>query len=182
MNVLIIRLSAIFQRVRDHILQGFDCADVYINDIIIGSSGDTEEELLPDHDRDVLAVLDGLGRGELVASVSRTDFFIRSVEFCGHVLENGTRQPAAGKMFGLERWTKTDNVRELQGFLGLANYFSGFGQNYSSIATPLIEMLKHLPKHNIGKKIGLTSNALANEAFLKLKRAIKDIVRLKLAD
>ena len=37
---------AIFQRVMDHVLQGSDCADVYIEDIIIGSSGDTEQELL----------------------------------------------------------------------------------------------------------------------------------------
>ena len=88
---------AIFQRVMDHVLQGLDCADVYIDDIIIGSSGGTEEELLANHDRDVRAVLDRLRKEELVASVSKTDFFVRSVEFCGQVLENGTRRPAPGK-------------------------------------------------------------------------------------
>ena len=46
---------AIFQRVMDHVLQGLDCADVYIDDIIMGSSGETEEELLANHDRDVRA-------------------------------------------------------------------------------------------------------------------------------
>ena len=66
--------------------------------------------------------------------------------------------------------------------MGLANYYSGDVQNYASIATPLIEMLKNLPKHKNGKKIGLTWNASANEAFLKLKRAITDIVPLQLAD
>ena len=78
---------AIFQQVMDHVLQGLDCADVYIDDIIIGSSGATEEELLANHDRDVRAVLDRPRKEELVASVSKTDFFVRSVEFCGHVLE-----------------------------------------------------------------------------------------------
>ena len=39
-----------------------------------------------------------------------------------------------------------------------------------------------MPKHKNGKKIGLTWNASANEAFLKLKRAITDIVPLQLAD
>ena len=112
---------AIFQRVMDHVLQGLDCADVYIDDIIIGSSGATEEELLANHDRDVRAVLDRLRKEELVASVSKTDFFVRSVEFSGHVLENGTRRPAPGKMLALERWDKPDNVRDLRGFLGLAN-------------------------------------------------------------
>ena len=44
---------AFFQLVMDNILQGLDCADVYIDDIIIGSSGETEEELLANHDRNV---------------------------------------------------------------------------------------------------------------------------------
>ena len=52
----------------------------------------------------------------------------------------------------LERWDKPDNVRELREFLGLANYYSGCVQNYASIATPLINMLKDLPKHKNGKR------------------------------
>ena len=173
---------AIFQRVMDHVLQGLDCVNVYIDDIIIGSSGATGEELLANYDRDVRAVLDRLRKEELVASVSKTDLFVCSVELCGHVLENGTPRPAPGKILALERWEKPDNVRELRGFLGLANYCSGYVQNYASIATPLIEILKNLPKHKNGKKIGLTWNASANRAFLKLKRATTDIVLLQLAD
>ena len=85
-------------------------------------------------------------------------------------------------MLALDCWEKPDNVRELRGFLGLANYYSGYVQNTASIGTPLIEILKNLPKHNNGKKRGQTWNASANEAFLKLKRAITDIVPLQLAD
>ena len=50
---------AIFQRVMNHVLWGLDCADsdVYIADIIVGSSGDTEEEVLPSQSPDVPAVL-----------------------------------------------------------------------------------------------------------------------------
>ena len=68
---------AIFQRVMNHVLQALDCADVYIDDIIIGSSGDTEEELLASHDRNVRALFIRLRQEELVASVSKTDFFVR---------------------------------------------------------------------------------------------------------
>ena len=173
---------AIFQRVMDHVLQGLDCADVYIDDINIGSSGDTEEELLANPDRDVCALLDRLRKEELVPSVSKTDFFVRSADFSGHVLGNGTRRRAPGETLVLERWKKPDNVRELRGFLGLANFVLGYVQNYASIATPLIEMLKNLPKHKNGNTIGLTWNASANEAFLKLKRGITDIVPLQLGD
>ena len=173
---------AIFQRVIDHVLQGLDCADVYIDDIIMGSSSETEEELLANHDNAVRAVWDRLRKEELVASVSKTHFFVLSVKFCGPVLAGGTRRLAPGKMLALERWKKPDNVRELRGFFGLANYYSGYVQSYDSIATSLIEMLKNLPKHRNGKKRGLTWNTSANGAFLKLKRAITDIVPLQLAD
>ena len=108
----------IFQRVMDHVLQGSDCADLYIDDVIISSAGATEEELLGNHDRDVRAVLDRLRKEECVASVSKTDFFVRSVGFCGDVLENCTRLLAPGKMLALERWEQPDDFRALQGLLG----------------------------------------------------------------
>ena len=146
---------AIFQRVMDHILRVLDCADVYIDDIIIRSCGATEEDLLGNHDRDVRVVMIRLRREDLVASVSKTDFFVGSVEFCGNVLENGTRWPVPGKLLELERWTKPDDVREIRVFLGLANYFSGYVQNYASIGTPLINMWKHSSKHKNGQKIAV---------------------------
>ena len=92
---------AIFQSVMDHVLQVLDCWDMYIDDIIICCSGDTEEELSANQDRDVRAVLDRLRKEELVASVSKTDLFVHSVEFSGHVLENGTHWPAPGKCWRL---------------------------------------------------------------------------------
>ena len=124
----------------DHVLQGWDCADVYDVDIIVGSSADTEEELLANHDRDVRAVLDRLLKEQLVASVSNTDFYVCSVKFYGHVLENGTRRPAPGNMLALERWEEPEHAQDLRGLLGLANYYSRYVQNYTSIATPLIEI------------------------------------------
>ena len=173
---------AIFEQVMDHVLQGLHCADVYIDDISVGSSGETEEELLANQDRDVHAVVERRRREDLVSSVSKTDFFVRSGEFCGHVLETGTRRPAPGKLWAVECWEKPDNVRELRGFFGLANYYSGYVQNYASIASPLIETLMKLPKHKHGKKIGLMWNTSASRAFLKLKRAITDIGPHQLAD
>ena len=138
---------AIFQCVMDHVLQGLDCEDVYIDDIIIGSAVETEEELLANHDRDVRAVLDRLRNDELVASVSKTDFSVRSVSIWWPCVRKWHTPASARGMLVLERCEKPDNIRNKN-----------------------------------GKKKGLTWNASANEAFLKLKRAITDIVPLQLAD
>ena len=86
---------AIFQRVMDHVLQGLDCADIYIDDIIIGSSGATEEELLANHHRDVRAVLDRLRKEELVASVSKPISLFSRLSFvamCPKMARVGRRQ------------------------------------------------------------------------------------------
>ena len=117
------------------LLNGPWTTSCYIDDIIIGSSGDTEAELLANQDRGVRAVLDRLGKEEWVASVSKTNLFVRSTGFCGHLLENGARRPAPGTILALKGWEKPDNIPELRGFLGLANYYSGYVQNYASIAT-----------------------------------------------
>ena len=61
-------------------------------------------------------------------------------------------------------------------------HFSGYVQSYASIATPLIDMLKNLPQHKNGKKIGLMRNASANKPFLKFERAMTDFVPLQLAN
>ena len=112
---------AIFQQVMDHVLQGLDCRDIYIDDIVIGSSGDTEEELLANHDRDVRAVLDRLRKEELVASVIKTDFLVRSVEFCGHVLENGTPGRRQGKCWRLSVGKNRIMFGSSEGSLGAAS-------------------------------------------------------------
>ena len=85
-------------------------------------------------------------------------------------------------MLALERWEKTRQCSGAPRVLGARKLLFGLCPNHASIATPLIEMLKNLPEHKIEKKIGLTWNASANEAFLKLKRAITDIAPLKIAD
>ena len=82
----------------------------------------------------------------------------------------------------LERWTEPESISELRGFRGLANCCSGYVQNYASMATPLINMLRDVPKHKNAKTTGLMWNASDNEASLQLKRAITDIVCLQLAD
>ena len=52
--------GAIFQRVMEGILGGIEGVDVYIDDVIIGSTGGTENEILANHEVLVRKVLDRL--------------------------------------------------------------------------------------------------------------------------
>ena len=127
-----------FQRMMEWVLAELDNADPYVDDIIIGSTGDTEEELMENHERDLRALLEVLKREELVVDPRKANLFVREVEFCGHILREGQRSPAPGKLLSIQKWEIPSTITALRGFLGLTNYYSGYVHNYSALAAPLM--------------------------------------------
>ena len=79
--------GAIFQRMMEGVLQGIECADVCIDDVIVGSRGETLVECIENHDRDVREVLTRLAEHQLIVDPSKAHLFTTEVEFCGHVLK-----------------------------------------------------------------------------------------------
>ena len=75
-----------------------DCADPFVDDIIVGTKGEPGEDLPRCHDADLRRVLDVLRNDKFVADVRKCHFFVNEVEFCGHVLRGGLRKPAPGKL------------------------------------------------------------------------------------
>ncbi len=69
-----------------------------------------------------------------------------------------------GKITAIWDWPIPTSVKELQCFLGFANFYRRFIQNYSSIASPLTNLLKLKPK-------SLSWTPSATEAFTTLKEA-----------
>ena len=51
-----------------------DCADPYIDDIIVGTPAREEEDLIEAHDRDVRRVMDLLAKETLVADTKNQSF------------------------------------------------------------------------------------------------------------
>ena len=95
--------GAQFQRVMEHILEGLPFACAYIDDIIIGSTGDSEEELLANHDKNIREVMDRLAKYQMFANAKKAHLFVREVEFCGHILREGKRSPAPGKLLSIQK-------------------------------------------------------------------------------
>ena len=88
--------NAQFQRMMEWVLRDLPFADVYVNDVIIGSTGTTEQEMLASHARHVEQVLELFAQHQLVAKLSKASFFSSSVEFCGQILEGAKRRPQPG--------------------------------------------------------------------------------------
>lgn len=135
---------AMFQRVVEYCLDPVtDVAAPYVDDILTGSDGQpTVQESLRAHDRDLRRVLEALKANKLVADSKKCKFFVREVEFCGHILGGGARRPAPGKLMALEKWEEPRTVTALRGFLGFTNYYSTYVENYSAIVAELLDLLK----------------------------------------
>ena len=95
--------NAMLQRVMEEELKDIDAADPYVDNVIVGSTGYSEEELLRNHERDLRQVLDTLQASGLVADPGKAQLFVRQVEFCGHILRDGHRIPAPGKLLPIQK-------------------------------------------------------------------------------
>ena len=130
--------GVIFQRMMEWVLKDLECCDVYIDDVIIGTWADSEEEVLSNHEVDVRSVLDRLKAHYVIVNGKKVHLFLKKIEFCGHVLEQGRRSPAPGKLQCIQKWELPKTVTQLRGFLGLTNYYSGYVPHYAVFAGPLM--------------------------------------------
>ena len=97
---------------------------VYIDDIIIATEGGglTEAELVALHEKQLNQVLDILDANQLICGPKKRKLFLKSVEFCGSLLENGTRRPSPGKLVAIQKLKRPETITELRGFLGCCNF------------------------------------------------------------
>ena len=179
-----------FQRIMQWVLRDLPFATVYIDDILIGSDGDTPEEILKNHEEHVKQVLQRLEEYDMVAKMSKTAFFVDQVEFCGHILGGGCRRPVPGRLMAIQKWTKPKTVRELRSFMGVVNWYGIYVDNLALIASPLFDMLK-APKSTSPRDKGGTSkdkvrklvwNAEADASFEATKGAFLDRLKLFILD
>ena len=86
--------------------------------------------------------MEQLLKHRLVASYNKTQVFRAVVEFCGHMLSAGVRNPPPGKLLAVERSVRPTTITGLLGFLGFAKYYSSYVRGYAGIVAPLQDLMK----------------------------------------
>ena len=119
---------------RDLINQG-DTA-TFIDDILVAT--DTEEE----HDELVEEVLKRLEENNLFVKLEKCKWKVREVEFLGVIIGPRGVEMQEEKVEGVLNWLAPRNIKEVQKFLGLANYYRRFIRNFAKIAAPLHTLVK----------------------------------------
>ena len=178
---------AFFQRMMEDVLftshpelRAF--ASVYIDDIIIATEGEglSEEEPLALHEKQLNQVMDILDKKQLVCGPKKGKLFLRSVEFCGSLLENGTRRPSPGKPLAIQKWERPGTITELRGFLRCCNFFHTFVRSYAKFAAPLTDLLTvGWDAGKAGSKVRVKWTDECEEAFHHLKASLCQVATLQ---
>ncbi|KAK3548264.1 hypothetical protein QTP70_007188 [Hemibagrus guttatus] len=123
------------------------CVLVYIDNILIYSRS------LAEHHRHVAEVLGRLREFQLFLKAEKCSFHQPSVQFLGYNISSSGIQMDEGKITAIRDWPAPATVKELQRFLGFANFYRRFIRNYSRIADPLTNLLCNKPKSLLWREI-----------------------------
>lgn len=124
---------ATFQRLMDSVLAGLHWKTclVYIDDIIVvGKSFD-------EHLCNLQAVLERLRQAGLKLHPHKCHLLRHKVTYLGHVVSAQGIAPDPDKTNTVNLWPIPQSAKEVQQFLGLANYYRRFIKDFASLAKPL---------------------------------------------
>jgi len=108
----------------------------FIDDVVVGT--ETEEG----HNELVVEVIRRLEENDLYIKPEKCKWKVKEAEFLGVVIELEGIKIEEGKVKGVLEWPTPKCVKDVQKFLGLANYYHQFIEGFVSIARPLHDMVK----------------------------------------
>ncbi len=104
---------------------------IYLDDILIFSQSPSEHEL------HVRQVLQRLLENKLYVKAEKCEFHVSTVSFLGYFIAQDRTQMDPAKVSAVSEWPTLTSLKQLQHFLGFANFYWRFIHNYSHIAAPL---------------------------------------------
>ena len=107
---------------------------VYLDDILIFSPDEQT------HTQHVRLVLQRLLQNQLFVKAEKCEFHKPSISFLGFVLAEGEIRMDPEKVSAVANWTTPSSRKEVQRFLGFANFYRKFIRNYSTVASPLHDL------------------------------------------
>ncbi|KAL0177702.1 hypothetical protein M9458_026596, partial [Cirrhinus mrigala] len=160
MSYGLVNAPSVFQNFIHEVLREFlhRFVIVYIDDILIYSRSEAE------HRHHVAEVLQKLREHQLYLKAEKCSFHQPSIHFLGYIIDRHGVRMDEGKVEAVISWPEPKTIKELQRFLGFANFYRRFIKGYSQISSSITNLLKGHPKT-------LTWTPDASKAFKNLKKA-----------
>lgn len=151
-----------FQRFMDQLFGHIGFTFVYLDDILVASEDEASHLV---HLQQTLHILHSSG---LVLNKAKCQFMQREVEYLGHNISASGIRPLPSGVEAVASYPLPVTVKDLQGFLGLVNFYRRFLPAAAKVLLPLTDALH-------GGRAGsdrLTWSASMEAAFKKAKEAI----------
>ena len=135
----------------------------YLDDILIYSDS------LEEHQGHVRIILDRLRQAGLQVDITKCEFHTKQVAYLGLIITDKGVRMDPSKIETIVNWPIPRNVKDVQSFLGFANFYRRFIENYSVMTQNLTRLTK--------KNVVWSWDALAQMAFDELRKAFtSDVV------
>jgi hypothetical protein len=133
----LINALAIFQHMMNDVFHEYlnDFVVYYIDDIFIFSKN------IANHERHVCTILEKLQEVGFYAKLEKCEFRQTEVEFLGYIISGNGIHMDLHKVQTIVDWATLTFVRDVQCFLGFANFYRRFIAHYSTIMTPFIRLI-----------------------------------------
>lgn len=106
----------------------------YMDDVLIYSDN------LQEHKQHIRMVLSRLGEAGLQIDISKCEFHKEEVQYLGMIVgRNGVRMDPA-KVTAIQSWPRPQGKKDVQSFIGFANFYRRFIKGFSEIAAPLTSL------------------------------------------
>jgi hypothetical protein len=112
------------------------CALVFFDDILVYNP------TMDQHLIDLEAMLHLLRKDKWQVKASKCSFAQQQLSYLGHVISQHGVSTEDDKIQSVNNWQQPTNVKELWGFLGLADYYRKFMCHFRIICRPLTNLLK----------------------------------------
>ena len=129
---------AVFQHMMNDVFREYldQFVVIYLDDILIFSNSQEEHNV---HVSKVLAKLKATG---LYAKLEKCEFDQVQVEYLGYIISPSGISMDPKKVESVLSWDIPKTVKDVQSFLGFANFYHRFVKNYSKISSPLTNLTK----------------------------------------
>ena len=111
-----------------------------LDDVIIFS------ESLCDHIPHVRSILEVLRQHNLYANVEKCEFHKDQMTFVGYLVSKEGIGMDRAKVSAVLDWPTPKTMKEVQSYLGFANFYKKFINNYSALTTPLTSLTRKTTK------------------------------------
>ena len=136
------------------------------NDLLVTGVGNTHEEALADHDRNLIALLQRCRERNFKLNKDKFVFKPQKLKYCGRILTSEGFLPDTAKVEAISQMLRPCSKTEVRRLLGMINYLGKFLPQLSDVSEPLRNLTKEQNQFNWSK--------VHQDAFNKLTQLISE--------